>query len=76
VNVPVRLKTSVSVSTGIHSSVTVDYFLYSGRYEHRGGDEPEEIVYTCVRGSTRGSPVTVEVSLTLPPCHYFVKSEI
>jgi hypothetical protein len=29
--------------TGVHTSVTVDYLLYSGRDVNRDGDEPEVV---------------------------------
>jgi hypothetical protein len=51
----------------VHVSVTVEYFLYSGRDEHSDGDTPETLESgTDVRqGYREGS------SFTLPPCPYF-----
>ncbi len=38
-----HLPPGVSSVTGIHESVVVEYFLYSGRCEHSDGDAPETV---------------------------------
>ncbi len=68
----------LSSSTGIHTSVVLEYFWYSGRSEHSDGDTPETVVSdTRVgRGSCDWRHILRPSSLCLlwfpPVSHFFL----